>query len=156
MNGTSKHKKLTISVFVFLTFVFFAGGTIAAQADASQQERIFSLMTNFYEYPNEKISVTLFDEIITGFDPDIWDFMTLSPDEPIDGSTFLQVGAPQENVDFQFTLEIGFYDEKSGLTMYRTYTKDKNTVMQFFIDYWQEQKIPDISTWEDVSAEMGR
>ena len=25
---------------------------------------------------------------------------------------------------------------------------------QYFIDYWQDQRIPDVATWEDVTWEM--
>ena len=148
MNRKTKDKKRIFSAFVSLTLAVSAGCAGGGQA--------FSLTTNFNEYANEELNETLFDEIISGFDSDIWDFMTLSPEKPITGSTFLQVGAPQEIADFQYTLEIGFFDEKSGLKMYRLYSEDRNAVSQIFVDYWREQKIPDISLWEDVSAEMRR
>jgi len=96
----------------------------------------------------------LFEEIIESFEHDIWDFMVLSPVEPINNSTFMQVGAPEEIVNYHYTLEIGFYSDESGLTMYRLYTLNKDFILQCFVDYWQDQVIPDVSSWEDITEEM--
>lgn len=149
-----KHKKLLIIAAIFLLLVAVTGYMSNNKMGDSMKELTYSLRTNFDEYSNDDLSALLFDEIISSFSPDIWDFMVLSPNKPINDSTFMQVGAPEEAVDFQFTLEIGFENPKSGLKMYRLYTEDKDAVMQCFIDYWKEQRLPDISLWEDVSEEM--
>ena len=118
------------------------------------QGQTYSLRTNFDEFTNDELDSSLFDAIINSFCPDVWDFMVLSPNKPIQDSTFIQVGAPTKNVGFQYTLEISFKNKDNGQTMYRLYTKDKDILLQYLIDYWQEQKIPDILSWEDVSWEM--
>jgi len=51
-------------------------------------------------------------------------------------------------------VEIGFETREKGLTLYRLYTKDKELVLQYIIDYWQDQEVPDIHTWEDVTWEL--
>ena len=117
-------------------------------------KQTFSLRTNFDEFADDEIDSSLFDEIMNSFMPGVWNFMVLSPEIPIQDSTFIQVGAPQKNVGFQYTLEIGFETRENGLTLYRLYTRDKDIVLQYIIDYWQEQKIPDVLSWEDVSWEM--
>ena len=150
----SETKNLLIIAAIFLLLVFIVGSMSNNRVEESMHELSYSLRTNFHEYTNEELSLSLFDEIISGFSPDVWDFMVLSPNKPINDSTFLQVGAPEEIVHFQFTLEIGFENPKSGLRMYRLYTKDKDLVLQYFIDYWQNRIIPDISLWEDISEEM--
>ena len=144
-------KKLSIFMVIFMALAFLAGCTSDSQVEGDMQERTFSLRTNFNEYTNDELSVLLFDEILSSFNSDIWDFMVLEPDQPVQGSTFIQVGAPQEIADFQLVLYIGFGDEETGFTMYRLYTADKHLVLQYFVDYWQGQQIPDISLWEDAS-----
>ncbi|MCL1914950.1 MAG: hypothetical protein FWG10_14055 [Eubacteriaceae bacterium] len=114
----------------------------------------FSIRTNFDEFQNDEVDATLISQIINSFSPNEWDFLVLSPELPIQDSTFLQAGSPEEMVDFQYTLEIGFYNENNGRAIYRLYTKDKNVVMEYLIDYWQEGKIPDLLLWEDVSQEI--
>jgi len=144
-------KKLSIFMVIFMVLAFLAGCTSDSQVEGDMQERTFSLRTNYNEYTNDELSVLLFDEILSRFNSDIWDFMVLEPDYQVQGSTFIQVGAPQEIVDFQLVLYIGFGDEETGFTMYRLYTADKNLVLQYFVDYWRGQQIPDISLWEDAS-----
>ena len=151
-----KQKKQFIIAAILLLLIFVTWYMSNNHVEDSKQGLTYSLRTNSNEYKNEELSVSLFNEIISGFRPDVWDFMVLSPNKPIKGSTFIQVGAPDETVHFQFTLEIGFENPKSGLLMYRLYTKDKDVVLRYFIDYWQNRIIPDISLWEDVSEEMRR
>jgi hypothetical protein len=151
-----KQKKQFIIAAILLLLIFVTWYMSNNHVEDSKQGQTYSLRTNFNEYKNEELSVSLFNEIISGFRPDVWDFMVLSPNKPIKDSTFIQVGAPDEIVHFQFTLEIGFENPKSGLQMYRLYTKDKDVVLQYFVDYWQNRIIPDISLWEDVSEEMRR
>jgi hypothetical protein len=136
-----------------LALAFVSGCTRDSQEADSVQEPTYSLRTNFHEYTNDELDVELFEEVINSFDPGIWDFMVLSPDTPIKDSTYIQVGAPDEITDFQFTLEIGF-NKNDELIVYRLYTKDAYIVLKYFADYWQEQTIPDISKWEDISKEV--
>ena len=143
-------QKVSIFMVIFIVLAFLAGCTSDNQAYDDLQERTFLLITKFMEYTNEEINVLLFEEIISS-SPDTWDFMVLEPDKPIQDSNFIQVGAPIAFTDFQFSLEIGFGDMETGVRLYRLLTEDKNVILQYFIDYWQEQRIPDISLWEDIS-----
>ena len=118
------------------------------------EKRSFSIRTNFNEFQNDEVSISLISQIVDGFRSNKWDFIVVSPDLPIQDSTFIQAGSPEEIVDFQYTLEIGFFTEENGRTLYRLYTKDKNIVMEYLTGYWMEQKIPDIQLWEDVTSEM--
>ena len=147
-------KPVVLYAVIFSMLIFLTGCTNESHVEDDMQEITFSLRTNYAEFSNNELDASLFENIINSFEPDIWDFMVLSPSKPISGSTFIQVGAPQETVDFQYTLEIGFSSLESRLTMYRTYTMDKDMVLHCIIDYWKYQNIPDISSWEDVSEEM--
>jgi len=122
--------------------------------ESDTQPLTYSVSTNSDEYTNDELSASLFEKLIDRLNSDAWDFIVLAPSKPVKESTFLQVGAPLETTDLQLTVEIGFGDENSGVKMYRSYTKDKSVALQYLIDYWQEQKIPDISSWEDVSDEI--
>jgi len=138
-------KPVFFTVIVFLAIV----GNFRIIAP---RKRTFSLETNFRKYSNEELNVHLFEEIISSR-PDLWDFMVLEPDKPIKDSIFIQVNSPQATISWppKFILEISLGNTKTGTKMYRLATVDKNIVLKHIIDYWQEQIIPDISLWEDVS-----
>jgi len=57
--------------------------------------------------------------------------------------------------DYPYTLEAGFGGKRRSVAVYRLNTKDKDIVLQYFLDYWHNQKIPDVSAWENVSGELG-
>ena len=111
--------------------------------EESVQEQTFRLETAFNDYTNEEISAQLLEEIINS-DFDTWDFMVLEPTKPIKGSVFMQIGSPGDT-DSPFCLEISF-----GSKMYHLSAK-KDVVLQYLIAYYQEQTVPDISSWEDIS-----
>jgi len=113
------------------------------------QEQTYSLRTNEREYKNSELSTRLFEEILYNFNPDVYDFMVLAPDKPIKGSNCIQVTSQLKNLDFKHNLQVCFYDEKNQTGILYNYdTTDKNIILQYFNDYWREQKIPDISSWE--------
>jgi len=117
------------------------------------QELSYSLRTNEDYYSNNMLCAGLFDCILSISDPD--DFMVLEPNEPINRSTFLQIANNStRSVEFPYTLEIAFGRRKRSDAMYRLNTNDKDVVLRHFVDYWRDQKIPDVSLWEDVSGEL--
>ena len=114
-------------------------------------KRTFSMETNFRTYSNEELNAQLFEEILYTR-PDLWDFMVIEPNRPIKNCSFLQVSYPQATSwPPPFILEISLGSKKTGAKMYRLTTVDRNIVLKHIIDYWQNQVIPDISSWEDVS-----
>jgi len=143
-------QKVRIFIIILMALAFFAGCTSDSQVADEVQELAFSLRTEFREYTNEEINALLLEEIISS-DPDLWDFMVLEPNKPIQDSTFIQVGAPIEFTDFKFVVQIGFGCAETGYRLYHILIEDKNVVIEYIIDYWQEQRIPDISLWEDIS-----
>ena len=58
------------------------------------------------------------------------------------------------NPDYPYTLEAGFGGKRRSVAVYRLNAKDRDIVLQLFIDYWRDQKIPDVSSWENISAEL--
>jgi len=122
--------------------------------DKFKRKQSYTLETNTRGVLKLKITPELIREILSSFNRDEWDFMILAPDNPIENCTFIQVGSPQEVTAFKYTLEAGFHTPQSGLKMYRLLTEDRNRILQYFVDFWNEQIIPDISLWEDVSEEL--
>lgn len=115
----------------------------------------YGLRTNFDEFDDREIDIPLLESTVNGLTPDVWDFMVLCPSEPICGCSFLQVGAPEPYSQFRYKVEIGFCNEKTGPEKYRFYTGDRAAVLRYFVDYLQRPRLPDTSTWEDVTHEMG-
>jgi len=116
-------------------------------------EPIYKLETNGYYYEDGLFSMELMNNILKSFSPKHWDFMTLSTNIPIKGSSFIQVGSPDAKTDYKMTVEIGF-PKPNGVELYRYYTDNKEEVLQFFKDYYLEQKIPKYKKWNNVSKEL--
>lgn len=125
------------------------GGDIILPGDQIQ----YQLRTNAVEYQSDKISPSVFARHLKEFSPDVWDFMVLSPNEVVNGSTFIQVGAPKKITDFKMVVELGI-ENPDRLELYRYYTADQNEVLQMLTDYFEKQVVPDYSKWEDISDEM--
>ena len=141
---------------LLISATFLIGCGNRAKPEVGIQSQSFTLMTNYDVFSDDEIDRVLLDEIISSFNPYIWNFLVLSPSNPIQDSIFIQVGAPTETVDYQFTVEIGFKTDDEDVTLYRLYTSDKETALQYVVDYWKEQTIPDLLAWEDVTWEFTR
>jgi hypothetical protein len=119
----------------------------------NMQERTFILQTSLKTYTNEEINAQLLVDIINS-SFDTWDWMVLEPDTPIHGSNFIQVGSPVEEKGIPFSIQISFGDMETGFRVYLLETMNKNVVLQHFIAYLEEQVIPDVSLWEDISDRL--
>ena len=127
-----------------------------ADGDGSQ-ELSYSLRTQNYLYSNNMIYTGLFESIMSASDFAPNDFMVLAPSEPINRSTFLQMAKNSaKKTKYLYTLETAFGKKNRSTSFYRMDTNDKDVVLQHFVDYWRDQKIPDVSLWEDVSGELSR
>ena len=137
--------------------------------DDNKQWLPYSLRTNNGSFSNNMLCPGLFDLLLSSPEPD--DFLVLDPETPLGSSTFIQAAFNTENntkkktakkksrntivyPGYPYTIEAGFGGKRRSLAVYRMYTKDKDVVLQHFIDYWRDQKVPDISTWENVSDEL--
>jgi len=137
--------------------------------DDNKKQPSFSLRTNYASFSNNMLCAGTFDLMLNNPVPD--DFLVLAPDKPIGSSTFLQVafntstntakktakknsGKTVTDPDYSYTLEAGFGGKRRSLAMYRLNTKDKDTVLQLLVDYWRDQKAPDVSSWENITGEL--
>lgn len=118
-------------------------------------EPIYKLETNGYYYEDGLFSIELIKDILRHFSPNEWDFMTLSSNIPIKGSSFIQVGSPDAKTDYKMTVEISF-PKSSGVELFRYYTDDKDEVLQIFKNYYLKQEIPNYKKWNNVSKELKR
>ena len=115
----------------------------------------YSLRTNNSIYSSNMLCSGLFESILNITDPDPDGFMVLAPDEPIDRCTFLQMTYnTAKNADSNYILETGFGRKNKSTALFRLYTNDKEIALRYFNDYWRDQIVPDVSSWEDVSGEL--
>ena len=118
-----------------------------------RNEPTYKLETNGYYYEDGLFSIELMKDILGYFSHDKWDFMTLSPNVLIKGSSFIQVGSPDAKTNNKMTVEIGF-PKSNGVELYRYYTDNKEEVLQIFKDYYLKQEIPNYKKWNNVSKEL--
>jgi len=116
-------------------------------------EPTYKLEINEYYYNDGLFSIELINNTIKSFTPNDWEFMTLSTNIPIKGSSFIQVGSPDAKTDYKMTVEIGFPKSK-GVELYRYYTDNKEEVLQIFKDYYLKQEIPNYKKWKNVTKEL--
>ena len=121
----------------------------------SNNKPAYSLYTNGMKYEDADLSVDFLSNYLNQLTSKSWDFMTLEPNEPVKGSVFFQVGAPDAEIDYKMTVEISIFNS-DRVEIYRYYTKDKGEILQMIVDYYEKQEIPNYNTWEDVSNEMNR
>lgn len=118
----------------------------------------YSMRTQDYNYTHNelhKLGKKAFLDHLEQFTTEIWDFIVLESDVPINRSTFIQVGAPDINNNLNLTVEIGMKNAEK-IEMYRYYTSNISEILEMLMNYFEQQQIPDISSWEDVSDEMNK
>ena len=155
--GNEYKQKAELEINAILEKRPFEDCGIMAQ-NARQKEAnkpMYKLETNGYYYEDGLFSIELMKDILRHFSPNEWDFMTLSSNIPIKGSSFIQVGSPDAKTDHKMTVEIGF-PKSSGVELFRYYTDDKDEVLQIFKNYYLKQEIPNYKKWHNVSKELKR
>jgi hypothetical protein len=120
----------------------------------SIQELNFILKTEFKSYANEEVNAYLLEDIFnSGYYAG--GFMVLEPNKQIHGSNFMQVDyIVAEEAGYVYIIQINLGDVKAGFKQYILATVDKNIVLKHMIAYLEDQVIPDISSWEDISDQL--
>ena len=148
-------KKLILFCLISVILLLLIGCNFSENNQVEDSQVLtYSMQTGNGDYTDAEINASLFNELINNLNPTEWNFIILSPSKPVNNSTFIQVGTSPAITDSnELTIEIAF-DDKSGRKMYRYETEDRDIVLQYFIDYWEKQQVPDISSWQDVTDEI--
>jgi hypothetical protein len=83
------------------------------------------------------------------------DWLVLEPPESIKGTIYLQISIEGTDADYRrngenFHIELCFEDDEENLTSFRKDNLTKAEVLKIFIDYFENNNIPDIKDWYSV------
>lgn len=111
----------------------------------------YTVRTQYADYSNNDINGSLIVDIINALDDD--DFIVMEPSKPISQSSYMQAilanGDPS-SIIVELRLE---YNDQS-FRHYSYQTSDLSIAIRMFLDYWGQQKLPDLTTWTDISDQF--
>lgn len=104
-------------------------------------------------YSNESLNASLFRELIGELE--LYDFVVLEPSFPLENSIYLQAASLEEpGKPGQMVVEIRFEQGEHKFTHYRMLTENPDQILSLFLNYWGEQRLPDLTNWEDISDQF--
>lgn len=110
----------------------------------------YTLESNGTTYENESINASLLVDLITNLE--LQEYVVLEPSELVEGSMYLQAAALEE--PGQVVAEIRLQEGEHGFRHYSYMTADTNVVLQWFLDYWGKQQLPQLESWQDITHEL--
>ncbi len=113
----------------------------------------YTVRTQGPTYYNDAIEASLLTDIIGGFDDDPEDFIVLEPSAPIGESIYLQA-IPAKDDQNSVIVELRLEYADQSFKHYSYQTTDKAEVMRMFLDYWGVQKLPEWTTWTDITDQF--
>ncbi|WP_342554772.1 hypothetical protein [Paenibacillus sp. FSL R7-0652] len=110
----------------------------------------YTLESNGTTYKNESINASVFVDLLTNLE--LQEYVVLEPSELVEGSMYMQAAALDE--PGQMVAEIRLQEGESGFRHYSYKTADTTRVIQWFLDYWGKQLLPQLEDWQDITHEM--
>lgn len=121
----------------------------------SYQPLTYSIDSNGTIYDNDAIEASVISDIVLDFETGIHDYIIITPSHPIENSTYIQSASEQQEGE-GIVVEIRFVPEEdpSSFQHYAYHTSSKPEIIQILLDYWSEQKLPDLTNWHNITNEF--
>jgi hypothetical protein len=113
----------------------------------------YTLTTQYAKHENDAIEASLIADTVEEFAAYRDDFILIEPSSPIEDSLYMQA-ACLVNDPSNIILEMRFRYPDQSFKHYSLQTTDKNEVVRILVDYWRMQKLPDYSTWNDITSDF--
>ncbi|MFX3647966.1 MAG: hypothetical protein ACE3K2_29170 [Paenibacillus sp.] len=110
----------------------------------------YTLESNGTTYENVSINASLLVDLITNLE--LQDYVVLVPSELVKGSMYMQAAALEE--PGQMVAEIRLQEGEDGFRHYSYSTADPTAIIQWFLDYWGKQQLPQLESWQDITHEF--
>ena len=145
-----------------------SGNTIAEDNDSLFSEKFQTTCPNDVSFKltksfgQEKVTnAANFQDVqkaIDSFNFNEWCYIILEPSKPINNNIFLQTGTidiqnTQGHKIERYIIETRFERNKCWM-QYSLETDNKKLVLNIFEQYIKNKKVPDISKWKDITAEL--
>ncbi|MFD1886284.1 hypothetical protein [Paenibacillus wenxiniae] len=113
----------------------------------------YKLISGNTTYFNESLNASLFRELIGELE--LYDFVVLEPSVPLENSIYLQAASLEPPAEQgPMVVEIRLQLSKKQFKHYRLFTADHDEILRLFLNYWGEQRLPDLTNWEDMSEQF--
>lgn len=120
---------------------------------ASGSDLTFTIYTQRGDYTDEEIDAGLIIEIMDSFEKDLDNFIVIEPSAPIGNSIYMQsILSPDDPSDTVVELRLQYTE--TSFKHYCYQTADKGEAARMLIDYWALQKLPDWTSWRDMTDEF--
>lgn len=111
----------------------------------------YVVRTQYATYNDTDIDASLIKDIINSLDGD--DFIVMEPSKPISESSYIQAIADKGEPD-SIIVELRLQYTDQSFRHYSYQTPDMSAVIRMFLDYWDKQKLPDLTTWTDITDQF--
>lgn len=95
------------------------------------------------------VDISILQQAVDGLYDHVDSFIVLAPEMLINGSIYLQAAINERTYMLETRLDFG-----AAFSHYRYTTTSKEKVFNDFVRYFREQKLPDLSLWQDVTDEF--
>ncbi|WP_339303517.1 hypothetical protein [Paenibacillus sp. FSL R5-0519] len=110
----------------------------------------YTLESNGTTYENDSMNASLLVDLITNLE--LQEYVVLVPSELVEGSMYLQAAALEE--PGYMVAEIRLQEGEGGFRHYSYSTTDQTAIIQWFLDYWGKQQLPQLESWQDITHEF--
>lgn len=113
----------------------------------------YTITTQYATHENPVINAALIADTVEEFATYREDFILIDPSSPIGNSLYMQAACLVKDPS-NIILELRFSYPDKSFKHYSLQTTDKNEAVRILVDYWSRQKLPDYSTWNDVTSDF--
>ncbi|MCW3793707.1 hypothetical protein OM416_19120 [Paenibacillus sp. LS1] len=110
----------------------------------------YKLESNGTTYENDNINASLLVDLITNLE--LQEYVVLVPSELVEGSMYLQAAALEE--PGHMVAEIRLQEGEEDFRHYSYKSTDTTGIIQWFLDYWGKQQLPQLESWHDITHEF--
>lgn len=119
----------------------------------NEEALTFKIYTQNGNYNHDDIDAGLIKDIIMCFEAEYNDFIVVEPSVPIGDSIYMQAIPSPDNPD-QVTVELRLQYTETSFKHYCYQAASQNEAISLFLDYWALQKLPDWTSWRDMTDEF--
>jgi hypothetical protein len=113
----------------------------------------YTVRTQGPTYYNDAIEASLISDIIWDFETEYNDFIVVEPNVPIEACAYMQA-IPAHDDQNSVIVELRLEYDDASFKHYSYQTTDKEEVIRMFLDYWGSQKLPEWTSWTDITDQF--
>lgn len=122
-------------------------------SSAGRNDVTYTITTQYATFNNDAIEASRITDIIEGFNTAPDDFIVVVPSAPVGESSYMQA-SPARDAQNSIIVELRLDYADQSFKHYSYQTTDRSQVIRMFLDYWGLQKLPDWTSWADITDQF--